>query len=148
MGGEHEVGGVTIGPVAVIENRGNDAAVGVVPAGEGGAVAVVECVLKDGVVLVEGLPLAGYVIVHGELDGGGGLHLVVGLASEEAGEDDFGVDVEGLSLGEGGGGGGEGVEGGKLEAGEAMLEGLLVGELVEDDPDDAVRLDGGCGGLM
>jgi hypothetical protein len=43
----------------VVEDFGHDAAVWVVPAGDAGGVASVKCVLKDGLVLAEGLPFAG-----------------------------------------------------------------------------------------
>ena len=56
-----EVGGsgFAIGPEAVIEDLRHDAAVGVVPAGDAGGIAGVDGVLKDGLVLTEGRPLAG-----------------------------------------------------------------------------------------
>ncbi len=51
--------GFAVGPEAVIEDLGHDAAVGVVPTGDAGGVAGVDGVLEDGLVLMEGRPLAG-----------------------------------------------------------------------------------------
>ncbi len=96
---------------------------------------------------VEGLPRTGEFVVN-EVEAGGCPYVVEGLAGEKAGKDVLGEDVEGLRVGEGGGGGGEGVEGGELKAGKTMLEGLLVREFVEDDPDDAMGLEGGDGGVV
>ena len=135
-------GGDVPGPEALIEDGGEDAAIGVVPSGDGGGVAVVEGVLKDGVTGLEGLPG-----LRGGLGGGleevepaavqGGADVDGGLAGKERREDDFGELSGWLNVGEDGGLGGELVEGGELEAGEAVAVDLLVGELVEEDPDDA-----------
>ena len=45
-----------VGPEAGVEDLGHEAAVGVVPAGDAGAVTAVECILKDGLMGVEELP--------------------------------------------------------------------------------------------
>lgn len=60
------------------------------------------------------------------------------LAGEEGGDGDAGELVGRLDVGEEGGLGGEAVKGGELEAGVAVLVELVVGELVEEEPDDAV----------
>jgi hypothetical protein len=39
---------------------------------------------------------------------------------------------------------GQGVEGGQRQTGKSMLKHLLIRQLVKDDPDDTVRLYGGC----
>ena len=72
-------------------------------------------------------------------------------AGEQRGKDLVGVNAGGLGVGEERALGAEGVEVGEAEVPGAVLEGLVVGELVEDDPDQermlARRLGSG-GGLV
>jgi hypothetical protein len=67
-------------------------------------------------------------------------------AGEQRGEDIDGVNADGLGVGEERALGAEGVEVGKSEVGGAVLEELVVGELVEDDPDQEGMLARGLGG--
>ncbi len=62
--------------------------------------------------------------------------VVDGLAGEERGDDLDGVVADGLDVGEEGALAAEGVEVGEVEVAGAVLEELVVGELVEDDPDE------------
>jgi len=57
-------------------------------------------------------------------------------AGEQRGDDVDGVNADGLGVGEERALGAEGVEVGEGEVGGAVLKELVVGELVEDDPDD------------
>ena len=61
-----------VGPKAMVEDLRHDAAVGVVPASDGCAVPLVQCVLKDGVMRIELLPGVRGGIVDGELSVGRG----------------------------------------------------------------------------
>ena len=122
----------------MIEDFGHDAAVGVVPAGDAGVVAGVDGVLKDGLVLAEGCPLAGGGIFEREQEAAGGdVDCRRRDTGEEGGDDVAGVFAGGDDVSEDGGLRGEAIEGGEFEAGEAAFVELLVGELVEQQPDDA-----------
>ena len=132
-------------PEALVEYLGEDAAVGVVKAGDAGAVAGVECILPDGLVLLEGGPGVGEGIVEEErVSVGGGADGVGGEAGEESWDDAFGEDVVGADVGEGGGLLSELIEGGEEEVGCAMLVDLAIGEFVEEEPNDT-RFGGGAG---
>jgi len=48
----------------VVENLGNNAAIGVIPASETGAVPCVEGILEDGLMLTEGVRLTGGGVVQ------------------------------------------------------------------------------------
>ena len=95
-------------------------------------------VLKDGVMGLEGGPLQGVGIVELEtIAVGGGPDAIDAGAGEERGEDQLGEDAGGDGVGEESGLLGDLVEGWELKARVATLVDLLVGELVEDDPQDA-----------
>ena len=66
-------------------------------------------------------------------------------AGEQRGKDLDGVNADGLGVGEERALGAEGVEVGESEVGSAVLEELVVGELVEDDPDQERMLARGLG---
>ena len=138
VGREVGWGGFAVGPEAVIEDLGHDAAVGVVPAGDAGGIAGVDGVLEDGLMLMEGRPLAGgWIFEREEKAASGDVDGVGGKTGEESGENVAGVFAGRDDLREDGGLSGELIEGGKFEAGKAALVELLVGELVEQKPDDA-----------
>jgi len=149
VGREVGGGGFTIGPEAVIEDLRHDAAVGVVPTGDARCIAGVDCVLEDGLMLAEGCPLAGCrVLERDEKASSGDVDCVGGNACKEGGKDIPGVYASGNNLREDRGLSGEFVERGKVKAGKAALVELLVGEFVEQNPDDArVRLRGVRGDL-
>jgi hypothetical protein len=122
----------------VIQDLGHDAAVGVVPTGDTGAIAGINGVLEDGLVLVKWDPFAGGgVFERDEKAAGGDVDGVGREASEKGGNDVAGEYAYGNNVGEDSGLGGEFVEGGEFEARKAALIELLIGELVEQKPDNA-----------
>lgn len=132
------------GPEAGAENRGKNAAVGVIPADDGGTVAHGVGVGEDGGALIEGLPSVRS--VEEQVAGGGGPHTAEGLSSHEGGDSDFGVAGDGLDVSEDGGFRTETIERREIEAGDAVLVKLAVGQLVENDPEHAAMHLALCGG--
>ena len=139
---------VVVGPVAVLDVWGVGGAVGVVPADCGGAPAVLHGVAEDGAGAVDELAAGTVGAVDPEAVAEGVADAVDEAAGEQRGKDLDGVNADGLGVGEERALGAEGVEVWEGEAGGAVVEELVVGELVEDDPDQermlARRL--GCGG--
>ena len=122
----------------MIEDLGHDAAVGVVPTGYARCIAGVDRVLEDGLMLTEGRPLAGgRVLERDEKASSGDVDCVGGNAGKEGGQNIPGVYAGGNNLREDRGLSGELVERGKVEAGKAALVELLVGEFVEQNPNDS-----------
>lgn len=116
----------------MIKDFGHDAAVGVVPAGDGGAVAGVNSVLKDGLMRAEGGPLAsGGIFERDEQAASRDVDGVGRNAGEERRNNVAGVHARWDCISEDSGLGGEFVEGGKFEAGKTTLVELLVGEFIE-----------------
>ena len=112
-------------------------------------VAAIERVLEDGLVGIEGLPLVGDGVVQPEQHPAAiDLNVVGGNAGEEAGENVPGELTDGDDVGEVGGLSGQLIEGGEFEAWKAAFVDLLIGELVEQDPDNAGmgRVGGAHGG--
>ena len=110
----------------MIEDLGHDAAVGVVPAGDGRHIARVDGVLKDGLVLLEWRPLAGGGIFEREQKAAGGdVDRRRRDTGEEGGDDVAGVFAGGDDVSEDGGLRGEAIEGREFEAGEAAFVELL-----------------------
>jgi hypothetical protein len=122
----------------VIQYLGHDATVRVVPTRDTGAIAGINGVLEDGLVLAEWDPFTGGgVFERDEKAAGGDVDGVRREAGEKSGDN---VTSEGAcrdDVGEDGGLSGEFVEGGESEARKTALIELLIGELIEQKPDNA-----------
>jgi hypothetical protein len=122
----------------VIQDLGHDAAVGVVPTGDTGAIAGINGVLEDGLVLVKWDPFAGGGVFERDEKAAGRDIDGVGWDASEKGRDDVASEyTSGNDVGEDGGLSGEFVEGGEFETRKTALIELLIGELVEQKPDNA-----------
>ena len=133
--GHEAIEHVAVGPETVLDGIGVDGAVGVVPADSGGAPAGVLGIAEDSLRAVHRRPSGlGFVV-----DPQAVVEVVADSVDDFAGKqrrDDFYSVITGrLGVGEEGALGAEGVEVGEAEIPGAVLEGLVVGELVEDDPD-------------
>ena len=136
---------VVVGPVAVLNVGGVDGAVGVVPSDGGGSPAGLHGVAEDGAEAVDKLAAGTVGVVDPEAVAEGVTDAVDDAAGEQRGEDLDGMDADGLGVGEERALGAKGVEVGEGEVGGAVLEELVVGELVEDDPDQKGMLARGLG---
>src|SRR5277367_6828704 len=141
--------GLAVRPEAIVQNLRHNAAVRVVPACDSCVVSGADGVLKDGLVLAEWRPLAGrWVFEREEHSAGRDVDGVRRDTREEGRHDVTRVDTCRHHMREKGRLSCEPIECGKLETGETTLVELLVGKLVEQNPQDARVRFRICSGLL
>ena len=126
---------IAVGPEAVLDGVGVDGAVGVVPADGGGAPAGLVSVGEDGLLAIDGRPFVVSFVVHPQAVVEVVADAVDDLAGKQRGNDLYRVVSGGLGVGKERALGAEGVEVGQVQVARAVLEDLVVGEFIEDHPD-------------